>query len=104
MAEALEFVVTFLAVWIYGTEDRPKHPIWRNGVRIVAFSGIIVSAAGFKGLLGSFEFPLIFTLVWGGCSLVVISAEYYLGSKRICFAAFVAYPIWLAVAVSSQAS
>lgn len=102
MVEILELVVTFLAMWIYGTEDNPKHPFWRNSVRTVAFSGIFVSTAGFLEFFGSFEFPFLITLIWGFCSLIVISAEYYVGSKKICLVAFIAYPIWLAIAIATE--
>jgi hypothetical protein len=63
MAEILELIVTLLATWIYGTDDKPKHPIWRNSVRIVAFSGVIISVAGFLNVLGGFEFPFIAILI-----------------------------------------
>lgn len=104
MAEILELVVAFFAAWIYGTEDKPKHPIWRNSVRTIAFSGILVSTVGFLGFLGSFEFPIGIVLLWVFCSLIVISAEYYMGSKRICLAAFIAYPIWLTIAIATEAT
>ena len=102
MAEILELVVTFLAIWIYGTEENPRHPFWRNSVRFIAFSGIFISTAGFLGLFGSFEFPFVITVIWALCSLIVISAEYYVGSKKLCLAAFIAYPIWLAIAIATE--
>ena len=103
MVEILELIVSFLAVWIYGTDDKPRHPIWRNSVRTIAFAGTLVSSASFLGFLGAIQFPLILTLAWALCSLIVISAEYYVGSKRVCLAAFIAYPIWLAIAIYTEA-
>ncbi len=102
MAELLELILSYFAIWIYGTEDRPKHPVWRNSIRTVAFSGILVSVAGFLGMLGSFEFPFIIILIWAFCSLIVITAEYNVGSRKVCLAAFIAYPIWLAIAIYSE--
>ncbi|WP_133840692.1 hypothetical protein [Pelagimonas phthalicica] len=102
MAELLELVVSLLAVGIYGTEDRPRHPIWRNSIRTIAFAGLLVSVADVLGILGSVEFPFVVTLVWAFCSLIVITAEYYVGSKRVCLAAYIAYPIWLAILIYSE--
>ena len=103
MEDILELIVSFLAAWIYGTDDNPKHPIWRNSVRTIAFTGILVSSAKFLGFLGAIQFPLILTLVWALCSLIVITAEYYVGSKRVFLAAFIAYPIWLTIALYTEA-
>ena len=97
MAEILEFILAFVAVAVYGTEEKPRHPIWRNGVRVVAFAGVLVSTASYLNMFGNFDFPLFIVLIWGICSLLVISAEYYVGSKKVCLAAFIVYPIWLAV-------
>ena len=97
MAEILEFILAFVAMAIYGTEEKPRHPIWRNSVRTIAFAGVLVSIASFLNIFGAFEFPLVIVLIWAICSLLVISAEYYVGSKKVCLAAFIVYPIWLAV-------
>ncbi|MEO9516546.1 MAG: hypothetical protein ABJH45_12710 [Paracoccaceae bacterium] len=104
MEDILELFTQFSAVWIYGTEENPRAPFWRNSVRIIAFSGVFVSTAGFLGLLGSFEFPLIVTLIWALCSVIVFSAEYYLGSKKLWWAALIAYPIWLTIAIVTEIS
>jgi len=97
MAEILELILAFVAVAIYGTEEKPKHPIWKNSVRTVAFTGVLVSIASFLNVFGSFEFPLFIALIWAICSLLVISAEYYVGSKKVCLAAFIVFPIWLVI-------
>ena len=98
----LEAVVTFSAVWVYGRKENPRHPFWRNSVRLIAFSGVLISTAYFLDLFGSFEFPLVITIIWAFCSLIVISTEYYLGSKKLGLAAFIAYPIWFAIAIATQ--
>ncbi len=102
MADILELVVTFLAIWIYGTEDNPRHPFWRNSVRTVAFSGAFISTAGFLSLFGSFKFPFVITTIWVFCSLIVITAEYHAGSKKLCLAAYIVCPIWLAIAIATE--
>ena len=102
VVEFLDLILAYLAVWVYGTEDRPRHPVWRNSIRIVAFSGLLVSAAWYGGVLGSVEFPYVVILIWAICSLIVLVAEYDLGSKKVCLAAFIAFPIGLAIAIYSE--
>lgn len=102
MADILEFISFILANWIYGKDDRPRHPVWRNSVRAIAFAGVVVSSAYLLGFLGARQIPEILTLAWGLCSVIVISAEYYLGSKRVCVAALIAYPIWLAILIYTR--
>jgi hypothetical protein len=99
MVEILELVLTFVTVWIYGTDDKPRHPIWRNSVRIVAFTGAFVSAASLLSILGNFEVPRVATLIWALCSLIVISAEYYVGSKKVFLAAVIVFATWLAISL-----
>lgn len=102
MTEILEVIIGLLAIWIYGSEDRPRHPIWRNSVRTIAFSGLLVSTASFLGKLGSVRFPLPLIVIWAVCSLVVIMAEYDLGSKKLCLAAFILYPLWLVLVIVTE--
>lgn len=97
MQEILELIISFLAIWIYGTEEKPKPPIMRNSVRAVAFSGFLVSAASMLGLLGRIEFPLPLILSWAFCAVLIVTAEYYLGSKKIWVAAIIGLAIWLAI-------
>ena len=102
MADIIELILTFVAVTIYGTEEKPRHPIWRNSVRTVAFGGVLISIASFLNLLGDLKFPIVVVLIWVICSLLVISAEYYVGSKKVCLAASIVLPIWLAVALLTE--
>jgi len=63
MAEIPELILAFVAVAIYGTEEKPKHPLWRHSVRTVAFSGVLISTAGFLNLLSDLEFPIVQILI-----------------------------------------
>ncbi len=97
MAEILELIVVFLASIIYGSEGSPRHPIWRNLIRFIAFSGAVVSVFSLLGLLGKYDFPIVVVAVWSICSLIIISAEYYVGSKKVAFAALTASAVWFLV-------
>lgn len=102
MDEVYEILLQLLALTIYGYEEKPKHPLWRNSVRTVAFVGAFISIASLLNLLGNIEFPMFVTLIWGICFVIVITAEYELGSKRVCLAAFIVFSIWLAVLISVE--
>ena len=102
MVEILELVLAFVAVAIYGTEERPRHPLWKNSVRTVAFGGALISSASFLNLLGGFVFPLVVGVIWGICSLLLLMGEYYFGSKKIWLAAVLVFPIWLALGLLSE--
>lgn len=99
MEDILELVTAIVAASIYGTEDKPRHPFWRNSVRTIAFAGAFVSAASLLNMLGGFEVPLFITLIWAFCSLIVITAEYDAGSKKVGVAAFVTAAVWSIVVV-----
>jgi hypothetical protein len=47
MAEILEFTLAFVAIAIYGTAEKPRHPIWRNSIRTVAFALAAIAHAAF---------------------------------------------------------
>lgn len=79
MADVFEFQVGIFAVFIYGTENRPKHPIWRNTLRVFVFGGSFVAVLNLLGFLGEFDVPLWLTAVWLLCFATVMSAEYYAG-------------------------
>lgn len=91
----LEAVVAFLAIAVYGTEQNPRHPILRNTVRLIAFGGAPISGAIVLGVVNNIEFPLLVTFVWAVCSLIVLSGEYYIGSKKIAYVAIAVAVIWL---------
>ncbi|PIB25651.1 hypothetical protein BFP76_00515 [Amylibacter kogurei] len=97
-----EIIVTFLGWTIYGSEENPRHPFWRNSVRTVAFLGAFISIASFLNILGDFEFPRVVVGFWAVCSLMVILVEYYIGSKKVCLAAFVVCAIWFIVGILTQ--
>ena len=101
MESVLEFAAAFVAIWIYGTKDNPRHPVWRNTVRIVAFSGAFFCLGFLLNLFGGFDFPVIVILVWLFCSVIVISAEYYVGSKPVCYVALLVFAALIALAVGS---
>ena len=88
MEDAVEFVVMILGAGLYGTEARPRHPVWKNTLRVVAFGGGALAIASMLSLLGDTRFPVLAILFWLACSLIVLVAEYELGSRRIAFAGY----------------
>ena len=96
---ALEFVLAIISHIIYGTEDKPRHPIWRNTVRVIAFSGTIIAAASLLNFLGNIVVPFPIIMIWILCSLIVVSAEYYAGSKKIVLIALGVFAVLLALAI-----
>ncbi len=98
MAEILELVCSFVAIFIYGSESRPRHPIWRNSFRIIAFGG---SISILVNLLTTWSFPDFASpliLPWLLCSIVVLLGEYYVGSKRLGVAASIVALLLILVA------
>ena len=99
MEAILELLIGALGFAIYGTPERPRHPLLRNTVRLFAFGGTAIAIAFLFGLMGEAKFPLFATFVWLLCSLIVIYAEYYLGNPTIARAAAMAFVLLFAVAV-----
>ncbi|MFD1158167.1 hypothetical protein [Roseovarius aestuarii] len=99
MAEALELIFSFVAIGIYGSEERPRHPVWRNSIRIVAFAG---AAIVYAILLAEWDLPDIASfliLPWLACSCVVLLGEYYLGSKKLGVVAIIIMLLLLVVSI-----
>lgn len=97
MEEILELIVMFLARTIYGSEGRPRHPFWRNLIRFIAFGGALASVCNMLGLIGEIEFSIIIVIIWSICSLIVVCAEYYIGSKKVAYAAITVSVLWFLV-------
>ena len=102
MDDILEFILAIISVTIYGTEDKPRHPFWRNSIRAIAFIGVFVSAASFLNMFGDYEFPFLIISIWALCSLIVLSAEYYAGSKAVGLAALGAFLLWIVIVFTTQ--
>ena len=100
MDVVLEMIATFLAFAIYGTDAKPRHPVWRNAVRMIAFGGAAIAIASLLSLLGNVEIPTIAVVIWGLCSVIVLLAEYELGSRRVAFASLFALVLLISVAVA----
>jgi hypothetical protein len=99
MEAILELLIGLLGYAIYGTSERPRHPLLRNMVRLIAFGGTAIAVAFLFGLTGGFKFFPFVIFVWLLCSLIVIYAEYYLGNPKIAHAAAMAYTLLFAVAM-----
>lgn len=95
----LEFIVTLLAITIYGTEERPRSPIWRNTVRVIAFGGALLSGLGLLGLMPVIDYPIAAMVLWIVCGLIVLVGEYEAGSKWVAIAAIVAVVILILLAL-----
>jgi hypothetical protein len=81
--EALvEGVVTLAAIAVYGTDTNPRHPALRNGLRLIAFGGLTVALA-WVSFWPNVAAPMYVTAPWMLAGLIVLLAEYDLGSKRL---------------------
>lgn len=98
MEAILELIFALLAITIYGTEERPRSPIWRNTVRIIAFGGALLSGLGLLGLIPVIDYPIAAMVLWIVCGLIVLVGEYEVGSKRVTIAAVVTLVILILLA------
>ena len=96
MTEILEAVGAFFAIFIYGSEENPKHPIWRTALRAAFLVGYAVSVATLFGLI-DVAFPLWLTILWIACWGVILMAEFEVGSKAMGVLAALLLPLWLAI-------
>jgi hypothetical protein len=101
MVELFELIIAALGWLIYGSEEKPKHPIWRNTVRVIAFSGAAVFVAVMLGLAGNIQVPLIVSAFWFVCFMIVFSVEYYIGSVVIAYAAIATFALMALVIAST---
>ncbi|NSX56145.1 hypothetical protein [Parasulfitobacter algicola] len=80
MTEILELIIGRIVVCIYGTEKNPRHPIWRNITRTIAFGGAAVAMINILYFSAEIEIPTAIIVVWMLCFLTVFTAELYVGS------------------------
>ena len=104
MADVFEFLVGIFAVFIYGTKNRPKHALWRNTLRIVAFGGSLVAALILSNILGEIDIPNWLILVWFFCLITVMCAEYYVGKPSLSLVTFIIGVCLLGWAIFHQSS
>jgi hypothetical protein len=99
MIEALvEGVVTLAAMAVYGTEARPRHPALRYGLRVIAFGGLAVALA-WVSFWPNVAAPMYVTVPWMLAALIVLMAEYDMGSKRLAYLSFAGLALLIAVAL-----
>ncbi|NSX56518.1 hypothetical protein [Parasulfitobacter algicola] len=86
MDTLLELVIGFTAIAIYGTEGKPRHPIWRNSLRTVVFAGFVIAFVDLQFPTLSLEIPIAIELLWLFGFVTVLLAEFYVGSIYIALA------------------
>ena len=79
MDDVVELLANLLGIGIYGTDERPRHPFWRNALRVFVFGGGVVVACSLLSLFGAEQVPKALVLVWLLGVAIVFGAEYYLG-------------------------
>ncbi|MEM7056252.1 MAG: hypothetical protein AAF557_01560 [Pseudomonadota bacterium] len=102
MEGILELVSLFVADGVYGTQERPRHPIWRNALRVFVFSGALVAAWHLFTFNTWPNIHIVFSVIWGLAFLTVFSAEYYLGRPWLSLAAGVAGIILLLLGLRAE--
>ena len=99
MEIVLEGLLTVAAFLIYGTEAKPRPPILRYVVRVIAFGGLAVAIAWvifWPDVAGP---PMYVTLPWMLVALIVLLAEHDLGSKPLAYVSFAGLALLIAVAL-----
>jgi predicted membrane protein len=103
MMEAIvELIAGIVAVGIYGAEDRPRRPFWRNSLRVMVFSGVFFAVAKYQSLFKGIEVPLALTIIWALGLFIVFSAEYYIGRPWLSFSAGVSGILLFGLALRSE--
>ncbi len=99
MELVLEGLLTVAAFLIYGTEAKPRPPILRFVVRVIAFGGLAVALAWVSFWPNVPAPPIYVTLPWMLVALTVLLAEHDLGSKRLAYASIAGLTLLVAVAL-----
>ncbi|GLQ36227.1 hypothetical protein GCM10007939_25110 [Amylibacter marinus] len=79
----IDLIVSFLSYCIYGTEERPRHWVWRYSVRAIAFIGGAFVLAAVLSLSWVIYPSGLWLLLWFPCMVTVVFAEFHLGSWRV---------------------
>jgi multisubunit Na+/H+ antiporter MnhB subunit len=79
----VEVIATILSILIYGTEEKPRHPIWRFLLLSYTFVGFMVMAAGFLGFVDEDDIPRVLIFIWALSCVVALLGEFEFGSKKI---------------------
>ena len=99
MDDILELAIQYIGWSIYGSKEKPRHPIWRNTVRTVAFCGAAFSVVHMVGMTGGISIPMAISALWFVTFLIVLSTEYYFGKRNLAYAIIAAFLIWISVLV-----
>jgi len=95
----LEGVLTVAACLVYGTDAHPRHPALRNGARLIAFGGLGVALAWVSFWPLVTAPPMFVTAPWLLVALIVLLAEYDLGSKRLAYLGIAGMALLVVVAL-----
>jgi hypothetical protein len=87
LEEIFEIIVNFLGYLFYGTDRKPRHPFWRNSVRVLGFGGAWISIMSLTGIFPGFLLPLPIMVVCTICGLIVLVTEHEFGATKIAYAA-----------------
>ena len=68
---------------------------------MIAFAGAAVFVAIMVNLAGNIQVPLIVSAIWFVCFMIVFSAEYYIGSVVIAYAAIATFALMALVIAST---
>ena len=78
-------VLAVMGFAIYGTEDKPRHPIWRTFFRTAVIGGGLYGLATQALLLPSVNLSNWIVGLWILCWWLLIEAEFHIGLKSICY-------------------
>ena len=99
MEIVLEGLLTAAGYLVYGTPAKPRPPILRFLVRVIAFGGLAVAVAWvifWPDVAGP---PMYVTLPWILSALIVMLAEHDLGSKPLAYVSFAGLALLIAFAL-----
>ncbi len=92
----LEAALTVAAYLIYGTKSKPRPPLLRFVVRVIAFGGLPIALA-WMSFWSDVAAPIYVILPWALSVLIVLLAENDLGSKRLAHANLAGMTLLIAV-------
>lgn len=77
-----EVIAGLFCVLIYGSEERPRHPIWRYLLLGYTFSGFVLIALGFVGFVSEDDIPRALIGIWLFACVIALNGEYTFRSEK----------------------
>jgi uncharacterized membrane protein HdeD (DUF308 family) len=77
-----EVIAGLFCALIYGSEEKPRHPIWRYLLLGYTFSGFVLIVLGFLGFVSEDDIPNALIGIWFFVCVIALNGEYTLRSEK----------------------